>query len=65
MLVERGLDPDATPHDDESELLVEFRAGRELRQEAESDAGSGGDVAAALEAFRAVYDTLLTERRTP
>jgi hypothetical protein len=63
MLGEVGLDPDAPPHDDESELLAEFRGGRELRLQAEADEGSPGDAAAAIEAFRSVYETLLEERR--
>jgi hypothetical protein len=63
MLGEIGLDPDAPPHDDESELLAEFRAGRELRLQGEAEGGSPGDAAAAIEAFRSVYDTILEERR--
>jgi hypothetical protein len=63
MLGEVGLDPDVSPHDDEPELLAEFRAGRELRLQAEADEGSPGDVAAAIEAFRSVYETLIEERR--
>jgi len=63
MLEEAELDPTAQPGDDEPEILAEFRAGQELRRSAESDAGSAGDVAAAIEAFRLVYDTLIDERR--
>jgi hypothetical protein len=63
MLEEAELDPAAEPRDDEPEVLAEFRAGQELREAAESDAGSAGDVAAAIEAFRLVYDTLIDERR--
>jgi hypothetical protein len=63
MLGEAELDPAAEPRDDEPEVLAEFRAGQELREQAESDAGSAGDVAAAIEAFRLVYDTLIDERR--
>jgi hypothetical protein len=63
MLEEAELDPSAPPHDDEPEVLAEFRAGRELREQAESDAGSAGDVAAAIESFRLVYETLIDERR--
>jgi hypothetical protein len=63
MLEEAQLDPVGQPHDDEPEILVEFRAGQELRRQAESDSGTPGDVAAAIESFRAVYETLLDERR--
>jgi hypothetical protein len=63
MLGEAELDPAGEPRDDEPEVLAEFRAGQELREQAESDAGSAGDVAAAIEAFRLVYDTLIDERR--
>jgi hypothetical protein len=63
MLGDAGLDPERPSHDDEGELLAEFRAGRELRAQAEADEGTPGDVAAAIEAFRLVYDSLLQQRR--
>jgi len=64
MLEETQLDPGAEPRDDEPEVLAEFRAGQELRRQAESEDGSAGDVAATIEAFRLVYETLIDERRT-
>ncbi|MDX6504285.1 MAG: hypothetical protein QOE29_1410, partial [Gaiellaceae bacterium] len=64
MLGDVGLDPETPSHQEEQDLLAEFRAGRELRAQAEADGGSPGDAAAAIEAFRSVYETLLQERRT-
>jgi hypothetical protein len=64
MLGDVGLDPETPSHAEEQDLLAEFRAGRELRAQAEADGGSPGDAAAAIEAFRSVYETLLQERRT-
>jgi hypothetical protein len=63
MLEEVGLDPDTPRQESEPEILAEFRAGRELRAQAEAEGGSPGDAGAAIESFRAVYETLLEERR--
>jgi hypothetical protein len=60
MLGDVGLDPETPSHDDEQELLAELAP----RAQAEADGGSPGDAAAAIEAFRSVYETLLQERRT-
>jgi hypothetical protein len=52
---------------DEPEVVTEFMAAREttLRLESDPDDVSPGDVAAAVNAYRAVYDHLLAERSAP
>ena len=69
MLVARGYaieDPVADDGDD-PEILVEFRAVRETTRAIErGDEGVGpGDVAAAVNGLRAIYDHLISERPAP
>jgi hypothetical protein len=69
MLAERGYD-EADPvalEGDEPEIVAEFRAARETTRlvESGSDAVSPGDVAAAVNGYRAVFDFLLAEHGTP
>lgn len=68
MLTERGYalgDPVAS-NGDEPEVLAEFRAARETTRMLERGEDVGpGDVAAAVNGYRAVYDHLLSERSSP
>jgi hypothetical protein len=50
----------------ESEVLAEYLAAREITQAAERDSDelSPGDVAAAINGYRAVFDHLISERAT-
>jgi hypothetical protein len=51
---------------DEPEVVAEYLAAHEITQEAERGSGelSPGDVAAAVNGFRAVYEHLVTTRAT-
>jgi hypothetical protein len=68
MLTERGFAiEDAVADDgDDPEILAEFRAAREItsRLDRAEDVGPG-DVAAAVNGYRAVYDFLISERSAP
>jgi hypothetical protein len=69
MLEERGYavrDPVARAGD-ESEVVAEFTAAREttVRLESDPDDVSSGDVAAAVNGYGAVYESLLAERSAP
>jgi hypothetical protein len=69
MLAERGYamsDP-VERSGDEPEVIAEFVAARETTRRLESDPDdvSPGDVAAAVNGYRAVYDHLLSERSAP
>lgn len=69
MLDARGYaidDPVARAGDDR-EIVGEFLAAREITQlaEAGSDAVSPGDVAAAINAYRSLYEYLLEQRAAP
>ena len=68
MLAERGYgvaDPVAAEAS-EPEVLTEFRAARETTRMLERGQEVGpGDVAAAVNGYRAVYDYLIAERSTP
>jgi hypothetical protein len=69
MLVDRGYsvaDPVAREGDDR-EIVAEFQAAREIARlvEAGSDDVSPGDVAAAVNGYRAIFDYLIAERGTP
>jgi hypothetical protein len=69
MLVDRGYsvaDPVAREGDDR-EVVAEFHAAREITRlvEAGSEDVSPGDVAAAVNGYRAIFDYLLAERGTP
>ncbi len=69
MLEERGYAPNDPVAGDgnEPEILAEYRAARETASSVErGNAEVGpGDVAAAVNGLRAVYDHLLSERRSP
>jgi len=68
MLTERGFAVDDPVADDgvDPEVLAEFRAARETTRmlEARKDVGPG-DVAAAVNAYRAVYAYLIAKRGAP
>jgi hypothetical protein len=69
MLESRGyaLDDPVTRDGDDREIVAEFLAAREMTQllEDDSDAVSPGDVAAALNGYRSLYEYLLAERSAP
>ena len=69
ILMERSYDisDPVARQGDEREVVAEYLAAREISDLVESgDDGVGpGDVAAAVNGFRAVYDFLLAERRSP
>ena len=66
MLEETGYDPDdpVTVEGDEREVIGEFLAAREITEAVEggSEEISPGDVAAAINGYRAVYDHLVSTR---
>ena len=69
MLVDRGYsvaDPVAREGDD-LEVVAEFQAAREITRlvEARSEDVSPGDVAAAVNGYRAIFDYLIEERSAP
>jgi hypothetical protein len=69
MLVERGYslnDPVAQEGDDR-EIVAEFLAAREITRliEGRSEDVSPGDVAAAVNGYRAIFDYLIAERSAP
>jgi hypothetical protein len=69
MLNERGyaLDDPVAREGDEREVVAEFLAAREIRRLVDegSDAVSPGDVAAAVNGYRSIYEYLIAERSTP
>lgn len=69
ILAERGYDisDPVARQGDEREVIAEYLAAREISDLVErgDEAAGPGDVAAAINGFRAVYDFLLNERRTP
>jgi uncharacterized protein (UPF0297 family) len=70
MLDERGYapnDPVAGDGGDEPEILAEYRAARETANAVErgGDDVGPGDVAAAVNGLRAVFDHLVSERQAP
>jgi hypothetical protein len=68
MLVERGfaVDDQIADDGDDPEILAEFRAARDVTLLLERGEQVGpGDVAAAVNGYRAVYDYLLEERSAP
>ena len=69
MLDERGYAPDdpVAGDGDEPEILAEYRAARETATAVErgGDDVGPGDVAAAVNGLRAVFDHLVAERRAP
>ena len=68
MLEETGFDltDPVVREGDEREVVAEFLAAHEIMQASErgSDELSPGDVAAAINGYRAVFDHLVTERAT-
>jgi hypothetical protein len=55
MLAERRVE-------DGDELMAEFRSARETAERSERGEAEAGDVGAAVEGLRGVYETLLAER---
>ena len=69
MLNERGyaLDDPVAREGDDREIVAEFLAAREITRVVEADAEgiSPGDVAAAIDGYRSLYEYLLAERSSP
>jgi hypothetical protein len=67
MLVARGfgVDDPVERAGDEPEVVTTYRSARETAERAELGEASRGDVEAALDDLRAVYDMLLVERAEP
>jgi hypothetical protein len=69
MLNERGfaIDDPVAREGDEREVLAEFLAAREITRllDEGSDGVSPGDVGAAVNGYRSVYEYLIAERSTP
>jgi hypothetical protein len=69
MLSERGyaLDDPVAREGDDREVVAEFLAAREITRLVEEDAEgiSPGDVAAAVNGYRSLYEFFLAERSTP
>ena len=68
MLTARGFAPNdpVAAQGDEPEVLVNFRAAREITRLAESGADlSPGDIAPAIEDYREVYRVLIEQRAAP
>ncbi len=62
-LVERMLEERGVEEGDE--LMAEFRSARETADRCERGEADAGDVGAAVEGLRSVYQTLLVERSSP
>ena len=68
MLIARGFAPNdpVAAQGDEPEVLVNFRAAREITRLSESGADiSPGDIAPAIEDYREVYRILIEQRAAP
>jgi hypothetical protein len=69
MLNERGyaIDDPVAREGDEREVVAEFLAAREITRllDEGSDGVSPGDVGAAVNGYRSVYEYLIAERSTP
>jgi hypothetical protein len=69
MLNERGyaIDDPVAREGDEREVVAEFLAAREITRLVDegSDGVSPGDVGAAVNGYRSVYEYLIAERSTP
>ena len=69
MLEERGyaIDDPVAREGDDREIVAEFLAAREITQLATSDADavSPGDVGAAVNGYRSLYEYLVEERAAP
>ena len=62
-----AVDDPVVSEGDDPEILAEFRAARETTRlvDAGADGISPGDVAAAVNGYRAVYEHLIAERSAP
>jgi hypothetical protein len=62
-----GIDDPVAREGDDREIVAEFLAARETTQlvESGSDDVSPGDVAAAINGYRSIYEYLLEARRVP
>jgi hypothetical protein len=69
MLMERGyaLDDPVAREGDDREVVAEFQAAREIKQLVDqgSEDVSPGDVAAAVNGYRAIFEYLIAERSAP
>src|SRR5881227_210634 len=68
MLESRGyaLDDAVVRSGDDRDIVAEFRAAREIMRRLERDEEvAPGDLAAAVEGYRSLYDYLIVERGTP
>jgi hypothetical protein len=69
MLVERGyaIDDPVARQGDDREVVAEFQAARETTRlvESGSEDVSPGDVAAAVNGYRSIFDYLIAERAAP
>ena len=67
MLAERGvqLDEVVTGEGDDPDLVRQFLAAREITRLADAGDVDPGDVGAAIEGYRALYDFLSNERAAP
>jgi hypothetical protein len=66
MLVESGYDVDVvSAAGDEPEILRQFLAAREVARRADAGEADPGDVADAIDAYRALYEHVTTERPGP
>jgi hypothetical protein len=68
ILVERGYAPDdpVASDGDDPEILVTFRSAAETTRAVErGDDVDPGDIASAVNDYRAIYDTLVAERSAP
>ena len=68
MLTDRGYAPSDQVADegDDPEILAEFRAAREIRLAVDRGDDVGpGDVAAAINGYRNVFDSIVAERPAP
>lgn len=66
MLRERGYDVDPPPGvDGEPEIVARLRAARELAHATDGADAAPGDVAAAIENYRELFEHLVTEHPAP
>jgi hypothetical protein len=69
MLEARGfaVDDPVVREGDDRDVVADFLAAREIRRllDEDADSVSPGDVAAAINGYRSVYETLLAERGMP
>jgi hypothetical protein len=68
MLEARGyaIDDPVVSEGDDRDIVAEFLAAREITRQIEADREvDPGDVAAAVEGYRSLYDYLITERGAP